>query len=388
MNERPSPVDREAESGAPELRKIVPIDMDAFFASVEIRDNPKLRGKPVIVGGMPGTRGVVCTCSYEARKYGVHSAMSATRAQELCPHGIFLKPRFEAYSAVSKQIRHIFADYTDLVEPVSLDEAYLDVTVNKRGIPYAYRTAREIRSRIFRETGGLTASAGVSFNMFLAKIASDLRKPDALTVILPEYADKLLSSLPVGKFYGIGRVTERRLNELGIHTGGDLKSLSLDFLQREFGKAGAFYYGIVRGIDPRQVTPVWERKSLGAEETFESDVSDLVFLYEVLRKQAQDISLELRKRRLAGRTVTLKIRYHDFRTVTRSRTGADYLDNAEQIADNLRVLLLTSDAGKIPVRLIGATVSHFPEQDRKKPECFSNWVQPDLFSDPDGEKHF
>ena len=377
-----------AESGDPALRKIVHIDMDAFFASVEIRDNPKLRGKPVIVGGMPGTRGVVCTCSYEARKFGVHSAMSATRARELCPHGIFLKPRFEAYSAVSKQIRRIFADYTDLVEPVSLDEAYLDVTENKRGIPYAYRTAREIRSRIFRETGGLTASAGVSFNMFLAKIASDLRKPDALTVILPEYADRLLASLPVGKFYGIGRVTEKRLNELGIRTGSDLKALSLDFLQHEFGKAGAFYYGIVRGIDPRRVTPVWERKSLGAEETFESDVSDLVFLYEVLRKQAEDISLELRKRRLAGRTVTLKIRYFDFRTVTRSRTGTEYLDDAEQIADNLRVLLLASEAGKIPVRLIGASVSRFPEQDRKKAEYFGSWIQPDLFSDPEGEKQF
>ena len=381
-------MDREAESGASELRKIVHIDMDAFFASVEIRDNPKLRGKPVIVGGMPGTRGVVCTCSYEARKYGVHSAMSATRARELCPHGIFLKPRFEAYSAVSKQIRRIFADYTDLVEPVSLDEAYLDVTENKRGIPYAYRTAREIRSRIFRETGGLTASAGVSFNMFLAKIASDLRKPDALTVILPDYADRLLASLPVGKFYGIGRVTEKRLNELGIRTGSDLKALSLDFLQHEFGKAGAFYYGIVRGIDPRRVTPVWERKSLGAEETFESDVSDLVFLYEVLRKQAEDISLELRKRRLAGRTVTLKIRYFDFRTVTRSRTGTEYLDDAEQIADNLRVLLLASEAGKIPVRLIGASVSRFPEQDRNKAEYFGSWILPDLFSDPEGEKQF
>ena len=376
------------EAGEPRSRKIIHIDMDAFFASVEIRDDPGLRGKPVIVGGMPGTRGVVCTCSYEARKFGVHSGMPATRARELCPRGIFLKPRFEAYSAVSKQIRRIFADYTDLVEPLSLDEAYLDVTENKRGIPYAYRTAKEIRRRIFQETGGLTASAGVSFNMFLAKIASDLRKPDGLTVILPEYADRLLTSLPVGKFYGIGRVTEKRMNELGIRTGGDLKALSPEFLQREFGKAGIFYYGIVRGIDPRQVTPVWERKSLGAEETFESDVTDQVFLYEVLRKQAEDISLELKKRRLAGRTVTLKIRYHDFRTVTRSRTGAEYLDDPERIASELRVLLMASDAGRIPVRLIGATVSRFPEQDRKKEEHFSDWFQPDLFTDPEGEKQF
>lgn len=382
------PVSGKTESGETRFRKIVHIDMDAFYASVEIRDDPRLRGKPVIVGGMPGTRGVVCTCSYEARKFGVHSGMSATRARELCPHGIFLKPRFEAYSAVSKQIRRIFHDYTDLVEPLSLDEAYLDVTENKRGIPYAYRTAREIRRRIFQETGGLTASAGVSFNMFLAKIASDLRKPDGLTVILPEYADRLLTSLPVGKFYGIGRVTEKRLNELGIRTGGDLKALSADFLQKEFGKAGLFYYGIVRGIDPRQVTPVWERKSLGAEETFESDVIDEVFLYEVLRKQAEDISHELRKRRLAGRTVTLKIRYHDFRTVTRSRTGTEYLDDAERIAGELRVLLLASEAGKIPVRLIGATVSRFPEQDRKKAEHFNEWFQPELFTDPAGEKQF
>lgn len=371
------------------MRKIIHVDMDAFFASVEIRDDPRLRGKPVVVGGMPGTRGVVCTCSYEARKYGVHSAMSATRARKLCPHAVFLPPRFEAYSEVSRQIRAIFHDYTDLVEPLSLDEAYIDVTENKKGIPYASRIAREIRERIRRETGGLTASAGVSFNMFLAKTASDCRKPDGLTVILPEYAERFLDALPIGKFYGIGPATEKQFRAIGVHTGAELRRLSRDFLHERFGKAGDFYYGIVRGIDPRQVTPVWERKSLGVEETFEADETDLVKLYEVLLRQAHETSEALERKNLAGRCVTLKLKFHDFRTVTRSRTGEEYLHSADRIAEEARKLLLESDAGRIPVRLIGVTVSHFPEQDRKKElRNPGDWWQPDLFSDPEAEKAF
>ena len=237
------------------VRKIIHVDMDAFYASVEIRDNPALRGKPVIVGGMPGTRGVVCTCSYEARKYGVHSAMSANKAYELCPCGIFIHPRREAYTQVSKQIRRIFQDYTDLIEPLSLDEAYLDVTVNKKSIPYASRIAREIRTRIFRETGGLTASAGVSYNKFLAKTASDYHKPDGMTVILPRQADAFLGRLPIGKFYGIGKVTEKFFISMGIRNGSDLRKVSRKDLVQYFGKTGDFYYDIARGIDLREVCP-------------------------------------------------------------------------------------------------------------------------------------
>ncbi len=371
------------------MRKIIHVDMDAFYASVEIRDNPRLKGKPVIVGGMPGTRGVVCTCSYEARRCGVHSAMSANRAQKLCPHGIFIRPRHDVYAAVSRQVRGIFADYTDLIEPLSLDEAYLDVTENKPGIPYASRIAKEIRRRIFQETGGLTASAGVSFNMFLAKMASDYHKPDGMTVILPEYAERFLDSLPVGRFYGVGPATQKVFHSIGVKNGADLRRLPKEFLCEKFGKAGAFYYDIVRGHDPRQVTPVWERKSLGVEETFEADVTDLVQLYEVLRRQADEVASDLKKKHLAGRCVTLKLKFFDFRTITRSRTGSEYLDDPEKIAEYARTLLLESEAGKIPVRLIGLTVSHFPGQDRRKEESLpGEWYHPDLFGNPEAEEHF
>ena len=337
--------------------------MDAFFASVEIRDNPQLRGKPVIVGGLPGSRGVVCTASYEARKFGVHSAMSANKAYALCPKGIFIQPHMDAYREASETIRRIFSDYTDLVEPLSIDEAYLDVTENRRGIPYATRTAKEIRERIKRETGGLTASAGVSYNKFLAKTASDVKKPYGLTVILPENAQNFLDSLPIGKFYGIGRVTEKIFLRLGVKNGADLRKIERNALISMFGKSGEFYYDIVRGTDTRAVSPVYERKSLGVEDTFTHDIDDLVELYGIIERQASEVAQDLKKQKLAGRTVTLKIKFFDFRTITRSATVEKYLDDPQTITDIARKLLLGTEAGSIPVRLSGVTVSHFPASD-------------------------
>ncbi len=341
------------------MRKIIHIDMDAFYASVEVRDNPSLRGKPLIVGGQPRSRGVVATCSYEARKFGIHSGMASSRAYQLCPEAIFLKPRFEAYSAVSQQIRSIFLDYTDLVEPLSLDEAYLDVTVNKRGIPYATRTAREIKRRIRKETGGLTASAGVSYNMFLAKIASDLNKPNGLTVVRPEDAHDILMKLPIGKFYGIGPVTEKAMTSRGIRKGADLFRLTREELCALLGKSGEYYYEVVRGNDDREVTPEREHKSLGTECTFEHDIADLTELVATLAEQAVEVSDELRKNGLAGKTVTLKVKFFDFRTITRSRSLDSHIDDANVISETARDLLLKTEAGKIPVRLIGITVSNF-----------------------------
>ena len=359
------------------MRKIIHVDMDAFYASVEIRDNPSLRGKPVIVGGMPNTRGVVCTCSYAARKFGVRSAMPASRAYQLCPQGIFLHPRFEVYREVSLLIRRIFFDYTDLVEPLSLDEAYLDVTDNKRGIPYATRTAREIKARIFHETGGLTASAGVSFNKFFAKVASDLRKPDGLTVIPPDQAEEFLETLPIGKFYGVGKVTEKHFLKMGIKTGGDLKRLSKLELMREFGKTGEFYYEIARGIDTRAVEPNRERKSLGTEVTFQSDISDLTEMIPVIQQQSQEVSDDLHKHGLAGRTVTLKVKFFDFKSITRSRTLDRCTDSAEVIASVARELLLATEAGKTAVRLLGVTVSNFPEPEKIETPT-GIWLQPEF----------
>lgn len=362
------------------IRKIIHVDMDAFYASVEIRDNPALRGKPVVVGGLPGTRGVVCTCSYEARRFGIHSAMGINTAFRLCPGAVFLQPRREVYAEVSRRIRRIFSDYTDLVEPMSLDEAYLDVSENKRGIPYATRIAREIRSRIRKETDGLTASAGVSFNKFFAKIASDYRKPDGLTVILPEMASAFLDTLPIGKFYGVGKVTEKQFLKMGIRNGSDLKKLTRITLHELFGKNGDFYYEIARGIDHREVCAKYERKSLGTEETFEYDVDDTVFLYETLCRQAGEVATELKKRRLSGKTVTLKIKFFDFKTITRSRSLDFFTNDAELIAGICGELLQNSEAGKRKVRLIGVTVSHFPEQDRRKAE--GEYYQPLLNLSP------
>jgi len=347
------------------MRKIIHVDMDAFYASVEQRDDPSLKGRCVVVGGLPGTRGVVCTASYEARKFGVHSAMSANLAYKLCPKAVFLKPRFEAYHAVSHQIRAIFLDYTELVEPLSLDEAYLDVTANRKGVPYATRIAKEIKRRIKQETGGLTASAGVSFNKFLAKVASDVRKPDGLTVITPADADAFLETLPIGKFYGVGDVTEKAMLERGVKTGADLKSLSKIELAALFGNSAEFYYDIARGVDERPVSPDRVRKSLGTEVTFQTDIDDLPEMAATLRSQAEEVSADLKRRELKGRTITLKVKFFDFRNVTRSLSLPEPVDEARDIFETAMELLSKTEAGKIKIRLIGVTVSGFPEPEPK-----------------------
>jgi DNA polymerase IV len=342
-----------------EIRKIIHIDMDAFYASVEQRDNPLLKGRPVIVGGEPDKRGVVAACSYEARTFGIHSAMSSARAKRLCPSAVFLPPRFSEYQEASDAIMEIFHDYTDCVEPLSLDEAFLDVSVNKRHMAIATHIAQEIRRRI-RETLLLTASAGVSYNKFLAKAASDFQKPDGLTVIPPEKALAFIASLPIRKFYGVGKVTEQKMLSLGIRTGADLMEKPLDDLLRWFGKIGSFFYGISRGYDPRSVTPEYERKSVGKEVTLPEDTDDLTLLAAILAQLSQNVSRILKRECLAGRTVTLKLKYHDFQAITRSVSLKRFVDDAETITRQSLVLLRDTDAGIRKVRLLGVSVSHFP----------------------------
>jgi DNA polymerase-4 len=340
------------------LRKIIHIDMDAFYASVEQRDRPELKGKPVIVGGDPNSRGVVATCSYEARKFGVHSAMASSMAYRLCPQAIFVRPRFDVYRTVSEQIREIFYRYTDLVEPLSLDEAYLDVTENKKGIPYAADLAREILKQIREETG-LTASAGVSFNKFLAKVASDIHKPNGFTVVTPKNADRFIDCLPIRKFYGVGKVTEQKMLEMGIKTGADLKKKSREELVQHFGKAGHFYYDIAHGKDDRPVNPHQERKSIGQEQTLSRDIDDRQEMLEILGKCAEGIEEYMKDKAIKGRTVTLKIKYYDFKSITRSITVPEPLCEASAIMKYIPGLLEKTEAGKIKVRLLGVSVSNF-----------------------------
>jgi DNA polymerase IV len=347
-----------------DIRKIIHIDMDAFYASVEQRDNPSLQGRPVIVGGEPDQRGVVAACSYEARKFGIHSAMSSAKAKRLCPHAVFLPPRFSEYQAASEGIMEIFFHYTDCVEPLSLDEAFLDVSVNKRHMAIATHIAREIRQKI-RDLLALTASAGVSYNKFLAKAASDFQKPDGLTVIPPDRALAFIANLPIRKFYGVGKVTEQKMLSLGIRTGADLMEKPLDDLLRWFGKTGAFFYGIARGYDPRPVTPEHERKSVGKEITLPEDIDDLTRMASILTQLSQNVSRILLRERLAGRTVTLKLKYYDFQSITRSITLRGYVDDAETIARQSIVLLRDTDAGMKRVRLLGVSVSHFPDPNQE-----------------------
>lgn len=345
--------------------------MDAFFASVEQMDNPELRNRPLIVGGDPQGRGVVAACSYQARKFGIHSAMSCARAYALCPQALFVRPRKERYREVSQQIMAIFRDYTPLVEPLSLDEAFLDITQNTKAIPSATWTAETIRKEIFQATG-LTASAGVSCNKFLAKVASDINKPNGLTVITPEQALPFIRTLPVRKFFGVGRVTEQRMLELGIKTGADLQGYSREKLVRLFGKPGNFFYDIVRGIDNRPVQPRQGRKSMGTETTLEKDIRDQQTMLTILAQQAQQVGRSLTDKEKAGRTLTLKIRYQDFRTITRSVTRATGFGDAEDIMQEVPALLAATDAGQKMVRLLGLTVSNLCsktelEQERNKP---------------------
>ena len=300
-------------------RKIIHIDMDAYYASVEQRDNPGYRGRPVIVGGAPQRRGVVAACSYEARKFGIHSAMPSARAAKLCPQAIFIKPRFDVYRRISEQIRAIFREYTDLVEPLSLDEAYLDVSDCKLYQGSATRIARELKTKIKAATG-LTASAGVSYNKFLAKISSDMDKPDGLYVVTPDAGEAFVESLPIGLFFGVGKATEARMNALNITTGADLKLLSPEQLRRHFGKTGDFYYHIARGIDMRPVSNRRERKSISSETTFMADLSDRQVMLKSLDALADDTMQTLIEKQLSARTLTIKVKYADFRQVTRSKT--------------------------------------------------------------------
>ncbi len=350
------------------MRKIIHIDMDAFYASVEQRNNPSLRGKPVVVGGRPDSRGVVSTCSYEARKYGIHSAMPASRAYKLCPHAVFISHHnFSEYKKVSHQIREIFFSYTDLVEPLSLDEAYLDVTENKTGNPSATVIAAEIRQRI-RQVTGLTASAGVSYNKFIAKIASDVNKPDGMTVITPDLAEHFLEELPIGRFFGIGKRTEERMKAMGILKGRDLKKLELYELLELFGKSGSYYYYAVRGIDNRPVEPKRTRKSLGRENTFSRDIQGMDEIYSQLKKIADRVEEDCRKTGLSGGQLTLKVKYHDFKVCTRCTGSSERLSRSDQIMKLVPELLEKTKAGKIPVRLLGLSLGKLGGNLYKPPE--------------------
>ena len=344
------------------IRKIIHIDMDAFYASVEQRDRPELRGKPVIVGGDPQARGVVAACSYEARKFGIHSAMASATAYRLCPDAIFLRSRFDVYRTVSAQIREIFCEYTDLVEPLSLDEAFLDVTENYMRMASATLIAKEIKKKIYDRTGGLTASAGVSFNKFIAKVASDIKKPDGLTVITPEMADEFIDRLPVGKFFGVGKVTEERMHNLGIKTGADLKKFKKEELVQIFGKSGRYFYDIAHGLDERPVEPHRIRKSIGTETTLPEDIDDPDRMIEVLDDLAVKLENSLMKRDAKGRTITLKIKYFDFRSITRSVTLDEPAVSATEIMKCVRPLLAKTEAGDMKVRLLGISISNFDDQ--------------------------
>jgi len=345
------------------IRKIIHIDMDVFYASVEQRDRPEYKGKPVVVGGDPNSRGVVAACSYEARKFGIHSAMASSRAYRLCPNVIFLRPRFDLYRSVSSEIRGIFCEYTNLIEPLSLDEAFLDVTNNFKGMSSATLLAREIKKKIYDRTGGLTASAGVSFNKFIAKVASDINKPDGITVITPEMADEFIDKLPIRKFFGVGKVTEEKMFSLGIKTGADLKQFNKEKLIELFGKSGSYFYNIAHGMDDRPVEPNRIRKSIGKEMTLIEDIDDTDQMLEILENIADRLENSLNKRDEKGRTITLKIKYFDFQSITRSVSVDEPADSASIIMKHIKPLLSKTEAGEKKVRLLGISVSNFDDQD-------------------------
>ncbi len=337
--------------------KIIHIDMDAFYASVEQRDNPSLQGKPLVVGATPDQRGVVAAASYEARKYGIHSAMPSRIASAKCPHLIFTRPRFEVYREVSAQIHAIFERYTDLVEPVALDEAYLDVSENKLNLPYASTVARHIRADIFRETN-LTASAGVSINKFLAKMASGKNKPNGMTVILPENAETFVEQLPIEKFHGIGKVTANKMHSLGIRTGTDLKELKLAELIQHFGKAGHYYYKIARAQDDRAVEPNRIRKSIGAETSFAKNLSDRTQMLLELEKIAQTVKQRLEQHQTGGRTLTLKVKFSDYQQITRSKTVLTPIRELSAIGYVAKELFEGIELSDRNVRLLGISLSN------------------------------
>jgi DNA polymerase IV len=354
------------------IRKIIHVDMDAFYASVEQLDNPDLKGKAIAVGGS-GKRGVISAASYEARKFGVKSAMAGNLAVKLCPELIFVRPNFERYTEISKKIRNIFYDYTDLVEPLSLDEAYLDVTINKKGNPSASLIAKEIRERIFNELG-LTASAGISINKFIAKVASDYNKPNGQKTVNPEEVITFLEALDIRKFYGVGKVTAEKMYQLGIFTGLDLKQKSVDYLDEHFGKSGRYYYYVVRGIHNSEVKPNRIRKSLAAERTFNENLSSEIFMLEKLNNIAEEVSRRLNKSKVAGKTVTLKIKYSDFTLQTRSKTLHYFINDKALILDTAKDLLYQEKLSN-SVRLLGISMSNLNTETKKKPEQKSVSVQ-------------
>ncbi|WP_239017724.1 DNA polymerase IV [Sphingomonas aracearum] len=341
----------------PPIRKIIHVDQDAFFASVEQRDAPELRGKPVAVGGSSG-RGVVAAASYEARAFGVRSAMPSVTALRRCPDLVFVRPRFDVYRAVSQAIRTIFLDYTPLVEPLSLDEAYLDVTANQRGLPSATATAEEIRARILAETG-LTASAGISYNKFLAKLASDQNKPNGQCVIPPSRGEAFVASLPVARFHGVGPRTAEKMARLGIETGADLKGWTLADLTARFGKAGGWYHAIARGQDHRAVSPDRVRKSSGSETTFHNDLHTPEEVERGICAMAADVWEWCARTGGRGRTVTIKARFSDFRTVTRSRTLNLAVGDRATLDAVALALVRTLYPLPMGVRLVGVTLSGF-----------------------------
>ena len=336
------------------IRKIVHIDMDAFYASVEQLDHPELRGKPVVVGGS-AERGVVAAASYEARAYGIRSAMPSVIAKRKCPHLIFVRGRFERYKEISHKIREIFYEYSDLVEPLSLDEAFIDVTENKKGISSASRIAREIREKIYKDLG-LRASAGISINKFTAKIASDINKPNGQKTILPEEVMPFLEELNIEKFFGVGKVTAQKMNKLGIFKGLDLKNQSLEFLNRNFGKSGLHFYQIVRGIQYSEVKPHRLRKSMAAEHTFKKDILQVDLLLEKLELIAQELENRMSRAQVKGKTVTVKIKYSDFTLQTRSKTLSVFISDKTQIFKTVKELIL-QETMKQEVRLLGISIS-------------------------------
>ncbi|PWA04281.1 DNA polymerase IV [Flavobacterium psychrotolerans] len=344
------------------VRKIIHVDMDAFYASVEQMDNPALQGKPVAVGGNE-IRGVVAAASYEARKFGVRSALSGALAKKYCPDLIFVKPRFDRYKEISNKIRKIFHDYTDMVEPLSLDEAYLDVTLNKKGNPSASLIAQEIRLRIFNEVG-LTASAGISVNKFIAKVASDINKPNGQKTIAPSAILVFLEELPIRKFYGVGKVTTEKMYQLGIFTGLDLKNKSAEFLEKHFGKSGHFYYNVVRGIHNSEVKSDRITKSVAAEHTFDENLTSEIFMVERLLIIAEQLEKRLKKYNIAGKTVTLKIKYSDFTQQARSKTLPYFISDKALLFETTKELLY-QERMKNSVRLLGISLNNLNTETKK-----------------------
>lgn len=354
---------------AQDLRKIIHIDMDAFYASVEQHDQPDLKGLPVIVGGKPDGRGVVAACSYEAREYGIHSAMPSAVAGRLCPNAVFIKPRFERYRAASEQVQATFREYTDKVEPLSLDEAYLDVTAASAFDGSATKIARDIKKEILKRTG-LIASAGISYNKFIAKIASDFDKPDGFYCVLPEDGEAFVASLPIGKFYGVGKATEARMHEVGIQTGHDLRQWSLPELSQVFGKSAGYYYNACRGIDNRPVRESRQRKSIGAERTFSTNLTSSKDMLDILIGLAGPLIDKLSARNLVGSTLTIKVRFPDFETLNRSHQHKGRSLDKEDAIECLPFLLdrALSTRKQPSVRLLGVSISHLEEIDTSQPQ--------------------